>query len=302
MRDLLEAMCAVVDRHARQPRQPTEVPGLTLFRMAANVRPMHVFYNPRACIILRGGKTVSLGDAPFTANPSTFMLVTAALPVTSHVVAAEDGRPYLALTLDLDRTLLAEVLQRLQPRPVAAIPPAGLAVSATQPALLEAFARLLDLLDCHQDHDFMLPIIMQEINYRLLRSGVSEALLHYAKSGSHLWQIARATSWLKKHFSEPTNIKALADLAGMSMTSFHRHFKAVTLMTPIQYRTQLRLHEARRMLLAGGLAAGAAGATVGYDSQSQFTRDYKRMFGAPPAADAARLMSVTSTAWNDKRN
>jgi transcriptional regulator GlxA family with amidase domain len=111
-------------------------------------------------------------------------------------------------------------------------------------------------------------------------------------SGSHLWQISKATAWIKMHYREPMRIEELADLAGMSMTSFHRHFKAVTLMTPFQYRTQIRLQEARRMLLSERLAAGTAGVAVGYEIQPRFSRDYKRMFGAPPALDAGRLMGA----------
>jgi AraC-like DNA-binding protein len=259
--------------------------------MDTSVHPMHVFYNPRVCIILRGAKSVSLGDAPFDADPATFLLVTVDLPVASRVVVADDGRSHLALTLDLDRTLLAEVLQKLPLRPVPAAPPAGLVASRMKAELLEPFARLLSLLDRPDDMDFVRPLIQQEIYYRLFQSGLGDALTQFAMSGSHLWQVSKATTWIKTHFSEPMSIEALADLAGMSVTSFHRHFKAVTLMTPFQYRTQIRLQEARRMLLADRLTAGTAGVAVGYDSQSQFSRDYKRVFGAPPAADA-RLMGA----------
>lgn len=293
MRKLLETMCDVVERHADQPRQPTTIPGLTLYRMTTSVHPMHVCYNPRVCIILRGGKTVSLGNAPFDADPSTFLLVTVDLPVASCVVTADDGRSHLALTLDLDRALLAEVVQRLPMRAVPSTPPAGLVVSKMRPALLEPFARLLNLLEHPEDVEFVRPLILQEIHYRLLNSGLGDALAQFAMSGSHLWQISKATAWIKANYREPMSIETLADLAGMSVTSFHRHFKAVTLMTPFQYRTQIRLQEARRMLLSERLAAGTAGAAVGYDSQSQFSRDYKRLFGVPPAADAARLVRAT---------
>jgi AraC-like DNA-binding protein len=266
------------------------VPGLTLYQMDASIRPIHAFYNPRVCIILRGGKTVSLGGAPFHADPSTFLLVTIDLPVASRVFEAEDGRSHLALTLDLDRTLLAEVIQEFPRVAVPATPPPGVIAAELRPSLLGPFARLLDLLDHPDDIDFVRPLIIREIHYRLAKTGLGDVLAQFAMSGSHLWQINKATTWIKTHYREQMSIEALADLAGMSVTSFHRHFKSVTLMTPIQYRTQVRLQEARRMLFADRLAAGSAGSAVGYDSQSQFSRDYKRMFGAPPAADAARIV------------
>ncbi len=293
MKELLDIMCAVVERHADKPRSPTIIPGLVLYQMETSVHPIHAFYNPRVCIILRGGKTVSLGDEPFHADPSTFLLVTVDLPVASRVFKADDGKSHLALTLDLDRTLLAEVLQRLPSHPARASPPAGVIASELTSALLEPFSRLLDLLDRPDEIDFVRPLIVQEIHYRLARSGLGAILGQFAQSGSHLWQIGKATNWIKSNYMAPMSIEELSEMAGMSVTSFHRHFKAVTLLTPIQYRTQVRLQEARRMLISERAAAGTAGLAVGYDSQSQFSRDYKRMFGTPPASDAARLLGVS---------
>lgn len=292
MRELLETMCGVVERHADQSRRPTVIPGLTLYQMTTSVHPLHALYNPRICIILRGSKTVRLGGAPFSADSSTFLLATVDLPVASRIVVADDGRSHLALTLDLDRTLLADVLPHLPRQPGVASPPAGLAAAPIEPTLLKAFVRLLDLLDYPDDIAFVRPLIVREIYYRLLSSKVADALVQFAMRGSHLWQIGKATAWIKANYREPMSIEALAGVAGMSVTSFHRHFKAVTLMTPLQYRTQIRLQEARRILVSDRLAAGTAGVAVGYDSQSQFSRDYKRMFGAPPATDTARLAGV----------
>jgi AraC-like DNA-binding protein len=292
MSELLESMCDVVERHASEPRRQTAIPGLTLYRMNTTLRPVHALYNPRLCIILHGGKTVRLGDTSFDVDPSVFLLVTADLPVGSKIFVTDDGRPHMAATLDLDRAVLAEVLQTLPRRSTPASPPAGLIASAVTADLLEPFARLLKLVDRPEEADFVRPLVVQEIYFRLFRSGVGDALVQFAMRGSHLSQISRATSWIKTHYNERMSIEGLAELAGMSVTSFHRHFKAVTLMTPLQYRTQIRLQEARRMLLSERLTAGTAGQAVGYDSQSQFSRDYKRMFGAPPATDTARLVSM----------
>ncbi|WP_454915976.1 AraC family transcriptional regulator N-terminal domain-containing protein [Xanthobacter sediminis] len=292
MRALLNTMCDIVERHALQERQPTDLEGLTLYRMRTSLHPLHVLYHPRLCIILHGGKTVSLGDAPFDADPGTFLLVTADLPVASRVFTGADGRPHMALTLDLDRALLAEVLRKLPARAVPAAPPAGLVASPMGPELLEPLARLLKLIDRPKEAPFLRPLILQEFYFRLLHGPVADTLAQFAAGGTRLSQISRATDWIKSHYAEPMGIEALAELAGMSVTSFHRHFKAVTLMTPLQYRSQIRLQEARRMLLSERLAAGVAGLAVGYDSQSHFSRDYKRMFGAPPASDAARRIAA----------
>ncbi|MBW9052875.1 AraC family transcriptional regulator [Rhizobium mesosinicum] len=292
MKQIVETMCDIIERHADKPRTPTIIPGLVLHQMETSIHPIHALYHPRVCIILRGGKTVSLGDERFHVDQSTFLLVTVDLPVASQVFKADDGKSHLALTLDLERTMLADVLQRLPPHHTPTSPPAGIIASELTGSLLEPFARLLNLLDNPDEVEFIRPLIVQEIHYRLARSGLGERLGQFARSGSHLWQIGKATSWIKANYKEPMRIEELSEMAGMSVTSFHRHFKAVTLMTPIQYRTQIRLQEARRILISERAPAGTAGVAVGYDSQSQFSRDYKRMFGAPPASDAVRLVGT----------
>jgi|SRR6187402_2209584 len=289
MEILLESMGSMVERHAHLPRQATPVPGLTLYRADQPMHPAHTFYQPRLVVLLRGSKSVSAGEAPFLADASTFLLVTVDLPVATCIYLAPDGRSHLALTLDIDRTLLAETMQRVPPEPVAATRPAGVVAAPMSRELLEAFSRLLSLLDHPADVGFVSPLVLQEIYYRVFRSGVGGALSQLALSGSHLSQISRVTQWIRANYHRPMSIDALAEAASMSVTSFHRHFKAITLMTPVQYRTQIRLQEARRLMIAEGRPAGAVAASVGYDTQSQFTRDYKRLFGAPPAADAARL-------------
>lgn len=292
MRELLDMMGARVERHALSELQETPIAGLSLFRTCVSLHPVHLFYYPRICIILQGSKRVSLGDTVLDIDPSTFFLVAADLPVESRVFLADAGRPHLAITLDLDRALLAQVLGRLPAREPPAITAAGIAAAPMGPELLEPLARLLGLLDAPQDVPFLSPLILQEFYYRLLEGPLGDTLVQFGMGGSRLSQVSRATDWIKSHFAAAMAIEDLAELAGMSVTSFHRHFKAITRMTPLEYRTQIRLQEARRLLLAERLPAGAAGQAVGYDSQSQFSRDYKRMFGAPPASDAARLVAT----------
>ena len=290
---LLESMCETVERHAAHPREVTAVPGLSLYRIAQSVHPLHVFYRPRMVVILRGSKTVAAGDAPFRADISTFLLVTVELPVCTQVFLDAEGRSHLALTLDIDRAVLAEAMARLPmkhgPAPTSS---AGVATARMTPDLLEPFARLLGLLDRPDDIPFVSPLVVQEIYYRVFCGPLGGVLRQLAQNGSHVAQVGRVVQWIQSHYADAMPIDTLADMASMSVTSFHRHFKAVTLMTPVQYRTRLRLQEARKLLLAEPRSAGAVAATVGYDSQSQFTRDYQRMFGAPPAADVARAVGA----------
>jgi AraC-like DNA-binding protein len=293
METLLERMRDIVERHAAHFRQETAVPGLTLYRVNQPVPPSHVLYRPRMVVILRGSKTIAAGDAPFLADISTFLLVTVDLPVCAQVFLDHEGRSHLAFSLDIDRAALAEAMAKTAPDGRAAVTPAGEATAAMTPALMEPFTRLLDLLDKPGDIPFIAPLIVQEIYYRVLSGPLGDSLRQLALSGSHAAQIDRATQWIKANYAAPMAIDTLAEAAGMSVTSFHRHFKAMTLMTPVQYRARLRLQEARRLLLASARSVGAAAATVGYDSQSQFTRDYKRMFGAPPGVDVARVAGAS---------
>jgi AraC-like DNA-binding protein len=289
MENLLESMGSMVERHAHERRQATPIPGLTLYRADQPMHPAHTLYQPRVVVLLRGSKSVSAGEAPFLADTSTFLLVTVDLPVATCIHLAPDGRSHLALTLDIDRRLLAETMQRVSPASVTASRPAGVVAAPMSSDLLEAFSRLLALLDHPADVAFIAPLILQEIYYRVFRSAVGGALTQLALSSSHLSQISRVTHWIRTHYNRPMSIDALAEAASMSVTSFHRHFKAITLMTPVQYRTQIRLQEARRLMIVEGKPAGVVAVSVGYDTQSQFTRDYKRLFGAPPATDAARV-------------
>jgi AraC-type DNA-binding domain-containing proteins len=289
METMLEPMCEAVERHAAHARQETAVPGLTLYRVNQAAHPSHVFYRPRMVVILRGSKTIAAGDeAPFLADTSTFLLVTVDLPVCAQVFLDADGRSHLAFSLDIDRVALAEAMARAPFPDAPARAPAGVATARMTPILLEPFSRLLALLDRPGDIPFVSPLIVQEIYYRLIASGLGEPLRQLAQNSSHVAQIGRATQWIKSNYAAPMSIDALADVAGMSATSFHRHFKAITLMTPVQYRMRLRLQEARKLLLAEPRSAGVVASAVGYDSQSQFTRDYKRLFGAPPLADTTR--------------
>ncbi|WXB18345.1 AraC family transcriptional regulator [Pendulispora albinea] len=233
-----------------------------------------------------------LGDRTYDIGANEYLIATADLPVAARVAKASTGSPHLAITLDLDRARMAELLLAMPEPPSSAGPSSGLAVARHTGDLLEAVARLMALLDRPNDIAVMAPLIEREIHYRLLQGEWGALLAQFSTAGTHLSQIGRVTDWIKSHYAEPMSIDHLAKRVGMSPASFHRHFKIVTTMSPLQYRSRIRLEEARRRLLVEGRDAGAIGFEVGYESSSQFSREYRKMFGVPPATDAARRRLV----------
>lgn len=289
MPDLIDQCRDLVARHcAGTGRWETPVSGLALYRCDAPTAPARTVYNPRLCVVLQGGKEIAVGTRLLRLDAGTCLVATVDMPVTASVREARPDHPHLALTLDLDRRAIADLLIGLPPVP-SEHPPAGIAAGALADALVEPLWRLLRLVEQPGDVAVLTPLIEREIHYRLLQGAHGPLLRQIATTGTHLARIGQATAWIRAHYAEPTSIEALAGLAGMSVTSLHRHFKAVTMMTPLQYRARIRLQEARRRLLVEGQDAGAIGFDVGYDSASQFSREYRRMFGRPPASDAARL-------------
>ena len=283
----MDAIRDLIDRHCRVTGQVTPVAGLRLYRAEAPSPQVSTLYRPTLCLVAQGRKQVVLGDSLYEFDPSKYLIVTVDLPVTGCVVEASQPRPYLGLSLDLDPGRVAELL--LDNAPPSPDSQGAIAVTSLGPDLLDPMTRLLRLLDHPDDVPVLAPLIEREIHYRLLQGGQGALLRQAATAGSHLSRIGQAADWIRLHYAEPASIEALAEQAGMSVTSFHRHFKAITTMTPFQYRTRIRLQEARRLMIVDGQTAGAIGFDVGYESQSQFSREYRRMFGAPPAADAARL-------------
>jgi AraC-like DNA-binding protein len=271
------------------PRQETPINGLTLFRATAPTLPARTLYRPRICAIFQGSKFVQLGDRPVAVTSGDFFIVTVDLPVAAEVSEASEGHPHLALTFDLDRQCLADLLPNMPVSPTSVQQVSGLEINPLTKDLLDPIARLLELLERPDEIAVMMPLLKQEIHFRLLQADRGALLRQFATNGTSLSQIGLVTEWIRQNYTQAMRIEELAERAGMSVTTLHRHFKTVTRMSPLQYRTQIRLQEARRTLLAEGLDAGEAGFKVGYDSQSQFGREYRRMFGLPPAADAARL-------------
>ena len=286
--DLAEA----ITRHApRAGMSGTAVPRLTLIRADEPSEPVPAVYEASLCLIAQGSKRVSLGDHSVIYDASRYLLVSVDLPLVGHVLEASADSPYLCCKIDLDLTALADLIVAERRN----VPPADLPVLAVYPAeaeLVDAACRLVSLLDRPESIAALAPLIEREILYRLLTGPHGAMLRHMASSDSHLSQVSRAISMIRGGFHTRLPIKDIASAAGMSPSSLHAHFKAITRMSPLDYQKQLRLQEARRLMLATGASAGSASFAVGYDSPSQFSREYRRLFGAPPRQDIERLQAA----------
>lgn len=279
----------LISRHCQERQEHAAIPGLQLHHADAPNPRINTIYRPSLCLIAQGRKQVLLNERVFEYDPSQYLIVTVDLPVTGCIVHASPERPYLGLSLDLDPMLIADLLLEMAADEPDPSPASGLAVSLLDEDILGSVVRLLQVLDRPADAAVMRPLIMREIHYRLLRGTQGGIIRSIATTDSRLARIGRVAEWLRLHHAEAAHVHELAERANMSVTSFHRHFKAIMLMSPLQYRTQIRLQAARRLMLADPQDAAAIGFKVGYDSPSQFNREYRRMFGVPPAMDAARM-------------
>ena len=270
----------------------TPVAGLSLWRLSAPCEPVHAVHQPALCLIVQGAKRLLLADEFYHYDASHHLLVSQDLPVMGQVVQATPALPYLCVRLDVSRSALTEMAQHLSPpRSTAAIATntRGLYVGRNTVELLDPLLRLLRLLDTRQHLNALAPLAIQELLYRLLSGADGAQLAQTVAGGQGSQRLAQAIAWLRQRYTEPLSIEAMAAAAHMSPSSLHHHFKAVTAMSPLQYQKRLRLHEARRLLLGGGIDAATAAHRVGYQSPSQFSREYSRLFGAPPARDLREL-------------
>ena len=245
---------------------------------------------PALCVMAQGNKEVRLGDEYFAYDPLNYLVVSVSMPISGRVLEVSAEKPILALRLDIDPVEITTLLSEAGPMGVPSRPAGcGLYVEPLDPPMLDALLRLTRLLDTPKDIAMLAPLIRREILYRLLRSPQGYRLYEIASENSQTHRVSRAISWLNDHFEQPLRIDSLAREANLSVSTLHHRFKAMTAMSPLQYQKQLRLNEARRLMLSEGLDASAAGYRVGYESASQFSREYSRQFGAPPARDLARL-------------
>ncbi|CAA9483749.1 MAG: Transcriptional regulator, AraC family [uncultured Rubrobacteraceae bacterium] len=284
----------LVERIARAVRGDgaVEVPGgLRLLRASSPTPTSHGVSSPAFCMIAQGSKEVLLGDDCYRYDHARYLITTAALPVATRVTEASEERPYLGAVVELDPALVASVMVEAgHPAPRDHAAARAFDVSPLDPGLLDAVLRLVRLQDSPvEEARFLAPLITREIVFRLLKGEQGGRLHHIAALGGHAHRIARALERLRKDFDRPLRIEDIAREIGMSVSGFHHHFKAVTAMSPLQFQKRMRLQEARRLMLGEDLDAASAGYRVGYGDASHFTREYKRLFGAPPVRDVERL-------------
>ena len=252
-------------------------------------------YEPMLHLVLQGTKSLSIGDQVLHFAPATYFIVPVDLPALGQVCGEAPGQAYLALCLTLDPAIIAALLADL-----GEMGNAGqgdtFAVSAATPELIDAWLRMMRLVDRPHEAGLLAPMIEREILFRALQGPQGDLLRQIARGDSRLAQVRRAIDWIRLHFAEPLRVELLAEMAGMSEAAFYRHFRAVTAMTPIQYQKRLRLLKARRQLLFEPHDAASVAFSVGYESASQFSREYARMFGMPPVRDVARFKAPASGA------
>jgi AraC-like DNA-binding protein len=289
-----EELAERVARAVREDGTVEPLKGLLLHRSSSPKEPLHSVYEPVFCMIAQGSKEVFLGDDRYVYDPAHYLLVTAELPLVAHVCDASPERPYLSLRLALDPTLVSSVMVEaghFSPRSHADV--RAIDVSPLDASLLDAVVRLVRLLDSPAEARFLAPLLTREIIYRLLIGKQGDRLRHIAVLGGQTHRIVRAIERLRQEFDQQLRIESIAGELGMSISGFHHHFKTVTGMSPLQFQKRLRLQEARRLMLGEHLDAASAAYRVGYDDASHFSREYKRLFSAPPMRDVERLRAAT---------
>ncbi|HCE1513644.1 TPA: AraC family transcriptional regulator [Vibrio parahaemolyticus] len=286
-----QKLAKLIDRWTGNANQyDTPISGLRFSRWTTPTPPTSYTHNPSICLIAQGRKRVLLGEESFIYDANHFLISSVDLPIIANIIEASEEQPYLGLIMELDLTEISQLivdseLAFTQSKEAQK----GIAVGELSESLLDAFVRLAELLDEGQNTKILAPIIKREIFYRLLMSEQGTRLHQIVTAGSHSHQIAKAIDWLKNNFVKPLNVGDLASYTGMSKSSFYTHFRSMTSMTPLQFQKKLRLSEARRLMLTENLDAMAATFKVGYESPSQFSREYSRLFGAPPSKDIKSL-------------
>jgi AraC-like DNA-binding protein len=278
---------------------PTAIPGLTLFRRTAPSACYRATCEPSLTVFAQGRKRINLGGTEYLCGGSSFLLSSIDVPVQSQIVEASEQVPLLSMLLRLDMPTVREILSREDlPELETSVQTRGLAVGEATVGLLGSCARLIELLEAPEDIPFLGHLIQREIVYRILRTPQGERLRAIATTGDLSHRTARAITWLRANYAKPLRMEELAATARMGVSTLHHQFRALTAMSPLQYQKQLRLQTARQRMLMDGIDATSAAYEVGYESVSQFTREYGRFFGQPPMRDVKALRDGKSVAIN----
>jgi AraC-like DNA-binding protein len=291
----LDALRGLVSRHARNSHGPTAIDGLTITATDAPTAPRAGIAEPSMGLVIQGAKRTVSGDRVLDYAAGEFLIAQLDLPVTGQVTAASPECPFLGIGIRIEPAEIAAMLLDAAVAPGG--PPArapGIAVAAAGDSLLDALAHVAGLLDTPQDAPVLAPIYRREVLWRLLTGPQGTVVRQIGLADGNLAHITRTVRWIRDHHDDTIRVGQLAALAGMSESTFHRHFRAVTRMTPIQYQKAVRLQAARLALVSGGRDVAEVAHAVGYDSASQFSREYRRLFGAPPARDAHRIRAAQS--------
>lgn len=275
-------------------RHATAIPWLHCFKYSHPHKTMLSMYKPAVYFVVQGAKQVLLVQELYCYGAAEYLALSVDLPITSQVTHATPTTPFLCLQIDMEALIINDVV--LQQSNLSYNPAAvhrGLVVGTADAALTDAIVRLASLLVSPDDIPFLAPLVTKEFYYYLLKTASGAQLAHVTMAGSSMYRIAHVIAFLKQHVNRPVHIDELAAMAHMSVSTFHHLFKDVTAMSPLQYHKQLRLLEARRLMVNEDMDATTAGLSVGYESASQFSRDYRRMFGAPPRQDIVKLRAQT---------
>jgi AraC-like DNA-binding protein len=287
----------------QEENRATEIEGLSLHRRMSPTAPCSMMYEPGVTVIAQGRKRVELGRTTFFYDASRYLLTSIDLPVVSRVIGATEEVPCLALSLKFDMPMVRDLLRReeIQVQGGSSESP-GMATGETTEEFMSACCRLVDLLDTPRDIPFLSGLIQREIIYRILQGAGGARLRAIATLGEQSNRTAKAISWIRANYAKPLQVEALAEMAGMGVSTLHHHFRAITAMSPVQYQKHLRLQAARGRMLVDGLDAASAAFEVGYESASQFNREYRRLFGQPPMRDIRTLHSPGAPALESFSN
>ena len=302
------ALCAELARKiasfvGNEEKRITDIPGLSLHRRSAPTPPCRTTYHPGIIVVAQGAKQVNLGQKSFIYDESHYLLTAVDLPIVSWVARATKKVPCLVLSLKLDIFLVRELLSRDEIHVVEAPPDSpAMSIGETTPEFLNACCRLLDLLDSPQDIPFLSGLIQREIIYRILRGPEGARLRAVATLGDQSHRTAKAIAWIAANYAKTLRVEELAQLSSMGVSTLHHHFRILTSMSPLQYQKQLRLQSARSLMLNNGLDAASAAYEVGYESPTQFNREYSRFFGQPPIRDirALQTSTISATSMSDQ--